>query len=112
MIENRIGTAISAKRKAFGYSQEELAEKVGKTPSFIGQIERGDSLPSVVTLTKLTQLLAIDANEYFYDSVDQPQRAKESQEFYRMLEQLSPEMRKLSLEILKQIYKLGRRGAG
>lgn len=104
-MNNRIGVAVKAKRKAFGYSQEELAEKIGKTPSFIGQIERGTSLPSLETLAQLTQLLAIDANVYFYDNID---RNQESGEFYLMLEQLTPEMRKLSLEIIKQIYKVGR----
>jgi len=105
MIENRIGAAVRAKREAFGYSQEELAEKISKTASFIGQIERGDALPSVETLAFLTQLLAIDANEYFYESNN---RNQESQAFYLMLEQLTPEMRKLATEIIKQIYKFGR----
>jgi hypothetical protein len=57
-------------------------------------------------LKKLTQLLAIDANLYFYDN---PNNAtQESRDFYLMLEQLTPEMRKLALEIIKQIYKAGR----
>ena len=69
-MENRIGAALKEKRKAFEYSQEELAEKIGKTPSFIGQIERGTSLPSIETLVQLTQLLAIDANLYFSRSAN------------------------------------------
>jgi transcriptional regulator with XRE-family HTH domain len=104
-MKNRIGVAVKEKRKAFGYSQEELAEKIGVTPSFVGQIERGTSLPGVMILEQLTLLLAIDANLYFYDTND---RAQESREFYLMLEQLTPEMRKLALEIIKQIYKFGR----
>ena len=108
-MENKIGAAVREKRKAFGYSQEELAEKVGKTASFIGQIERGIAQPSLETLTCLTQFLAIDANVYFHDNNDLNQ---ESREFYLMLEQLTPELRKLSLEIIKQVYKLGRQGAG
>jgi len=105
LIENRIGKVIRAKREEFGYSQEELAERVGKTASSIGQIERGETLPSVNTLADVTPVLAIDANEYFYDSVNQKQ---ESREFLLMLEQLTPEMRKLSQEIIRQIYKFGR----
>jgi transcriptional regulator with XRE-family HTH domain len=104
-MENRIGAAIREKRRAFGYSQGELAAKVGKTASFIGQIERGVALPSLDTLSQLTRLLAIDANIYFFDH---PDRHQESREFYRMLEQLTPEMRKLSLEIIKRIYQFGR----
>ena len=104
-MKNRIGTVIRERRKEFGYSQEELAERVSKTPSFIGQIERGDALPSLDTLTRLTKLLAIDANVYFSDHND---RNQESPEFHLMLEQLSPEMRKMAFEIIKQIYKFGR----
>ena len=104
-MENRIGAAIRAKRKVFGYSQEQLAEKVGKTPSFIGQIERGKAQPSVETLTLLTQTLAIDANEYFYDAKE---NNRDLQELSKLFMQLTPKMRRLSLGIFNQIYKLGK----
>jgi len=105
MTENRIGAAIKAKREEFGYSQEELAEKIGKTSSFIGQLERGDALPSVKTLASLTHILAIDANEYFYDkNVAHP----ESHSFSLMIEQLDPDMRSMTTEVVRQIYKYGR----
>jgi len=106
-LENRIGAAVREKRKAFGYSIEELAEKAGKTPSFIGQIERGVTKPSLDTLTALTHLLAIDANVYFHDNYD---RHIESREFYLMLEQLPQELRQLSLDIIRQIFKFRRQG--
>lgn len=81
-MKNRIGMVVKEKRIAFGYSLEELAEKIGKTPSFVGQIERGTSLPGLETLAQLTQLLAIDANVYFYDNAD---RIQESWEFHLIL---------------------------
>ena len=107
-MKDRIGAAIRAKREVFGYTQEELAEEVGVSSSFIGQVERGDASPSIETLASLTRILAIDANEYFYDSAEINRRTKEIREFHLMLEQLTPEMRKLSLDIIKLIYKSGR----
>ena len=57
-------------------SQDALAEKVDRTTGFIGQLERGESMPSIETLTKIIQVLRLDANELFHggtidrDSID------------------------------------------
>ena len=69
---NRIGNVIRAKRVLHGYSQEELAEKIGKSTGYIGQIERGETNPSAQTLAKFIEVLGIDANTLFYDEVHSP----------------------------------------
>lgn len=66
-VNDKLGLIIQEKRKLFGLTQEELAEKIEKTPGFIGQIERGICMPSIDTLTQLISILAIDANEIFYE---------------------------------------------
>ena len=104
-IKSRIGTVIREKRIMIGYSQEDIAKIAGKTPGFIGQIERGESLPGLETLEYITRQLAIDANTFFYDSTDSH---TENKEFCIMLDQMTPAMRKISMEIIKQIYKHGR----
>lgn len=48
-----LGTMIQTKRKELGLSQEKLAEKIGKTAGYVGQIERGISYPSYSTLLQL-----------------------------------------------------------
>lgn len=101
----KIGKVIKEKRKSLGFTQEQLAEEVGINPSFIGQIERGKTSPGIDTLTRLTQILSIDANQYFYDDADQQ---TEYREFYLMFNRLSPNMRELAQVILKQIYKQDR----
>lgn len=45
-----LGEIIQAKRKELGLTQERLAEKIGKTAGYIGQIERGLSYPSYPVL--------------------------------------------------------------
>lgn len=56
-----LGTMIQTKRKELGLSQEKLAEKIGKTVGYVGQIERGISYPSYSTLLQLVEVLEIDA---------------------------------------------------
>lgn len=48
-----------------GMSQEQLAEKIDKTTSFVGQVERGECLPKIETLQALISHLGIDANLLF-----------------------------------------------
>ena len=50
-----------------GLSQEQLAEKIDKSTSFIGQVERGECFPKLETLQALIVCLGINANELFYD---------------------------------------------
>ncbi|MCD7904048.1 MAG: helix-turn-helix domain-containing protein [Clostridiales bacterium] len=48
-----IGLKVKKMRAEMGISQEELAYRCGMQPSHIGQIERGQKSPTLVTLEKL-----------------------------------------------------------
>lgn len=97
-MKNRVGITIKSKRKEYELTQEELAEKAGVTPSYIGQIERGKTYPSFEVLARITTMLSIDANSYFSDDVNQN---KERKEFYLLYDQLPPKMKKLAKEMLR-----------
>ncbi|MGH7434838.1 MAG: helix-turn-helix domain-containing protein, partial [Polyangiaceae bacterium] len=45
-----LGTRIRAQREAMGWSQAKLAEVVDLTPNYVGALERGEALPTVLTL--------------------------------------------------------------
>lgn len=62
----RIATVVREKREAKGLTQEQLAELVGRSTGFIGQVERGLTYPSIPVLAKLIDVLGIDANTLFY----------------------------------------------
>ncbi|MQY51123.1 helix-turn-helix transcriptional regulator [Rhodocyclus tenuis] len=47
-------------RKDRGWSQEHLAEKADLNRSYVGEIERGDAIPSLLTAEKLAQALEIN----------------------------------------------------
>ena len=64
-----IGMNLKYLRKKYGYSQEDLAERIGKSVNFVGQVEgtgtvRGVSLE---TLFKIAQVLKIPPSKLLED---------------------------------------------
>lgn len=59
-MESEIGRRIRAERKAAGYQQQELAEKIGTSPSTLSQIETGRRDPTYVQLQNLKEILGVD----------------------------------------------------
>lgn len=52
-----MGLRVRALRRQLGFTQEELAEKVGISASFLGHIERGTRVASLETLVALCNTL-------------------------------------------------------
>ena len=100
-MDNRMGQVIRARRQALGYSQEELAEIVNRTPSHIGQIERGDSFPSVDILIKIVEVLSIDGRQIFSDS----EAPDEIGDVTCMLGKLEPQIQSFIFDIIRMAYK-------
>ena len=55
----QIGERIKARRKELKLSLRELAEQVDLTASFLSQIERDQSSPSIESLRKISQALEV-----------------------------------------------------
>ncbi len=53
------GIAVRRQRDALGWSQELLAERADLNRSYVGEIERGRVIPSLVTIEKLAQALGL-----------------------------------------------------
>ncbi|MES3011383.1 MAG: helix-turn-helix transcriptional regulator [Pseudomonadota bacterium] len=53
------GIAVRRQREAQGWSQELLAERADLNRSYVGEIERGRVIPSLVTIDKLAQALGL-----------------------------------------------------
>jgi len=62
---NKFGLALRAKRKAMGYSQEELALRSDISISQIGRIETGKINPTLCTLNVIAKGLEINLEELF-----------------------------------------------
>jgi len=60
-----IGKKIRQKRVEKGFSQEQLSEKIDISPRHMCTIENGNSIPSLETFVKISEVLDIDINLFF-----------------------------------------------
>lgn len=65
-----LAAAIRGAREARGISLRELARRVGVSPSFVSQVERGKANPSVGTLYALVEELGTTVGELMGDRQD------------------------------------------
>lgn len=65
MNQIRIGAFISERRKAKGWTQSQLAEKLGITDKAISKWETGRSMPDLSLFVPLCALLGVTLNELF-----------------------------------------------
>ena len=91
----RLSQMIRDKRKELSISQEKLAEMVGVTTSFVGQVERGESLPSVETLFAFVQCLKLDVSGLFFGIGDSQ---KNIEEVCNLAQQMDDKKRRLLVE--------------
>ncbi|WP_165452259.1 helix-turn-helix domain-containing protein [Paenibacillus thalictri] len=61
-----VGEKIRALRQSRGLSQEKLAFKSGLNTSYLGQVERGEKSPTIVTLDKIATALDTRLDELFH----------------------------------------------
>ena len=66
---DNFGDYIKYRRLEMKLTQEEVAEKVEKSASMIGKIERGEALPSVETLARLIDVLNLDPERVFLNKI-------------------------------------------
>jgi len=64
-IRKKFGKRLRRLRRNMDLTQEDLAERVGVSVTFIGQMERGENAPSFETLEKLAQVLEVEVDELF-----------------------------------------------
>lgn len=64
------GAAVRRFREASGWSQEQLAEYAGLNRSYVGEIERGSAIASIVTLDKLARAFNVPVERLLSHSSD------------------------------------------
>lgn len=64
-LKRTLGSKVRAARKRAGLSQDELGERIGKTPESVSNIERGRHLPMLDTLASLAKALEVPLAEFF-----------------------------------------------
>jgi transcriptional regulator with XRE-family HTH domain len=61
----RVGKTVRQLRKQRGWTQEQLAERVGNNPRHVGQIERGEVNVGIDKLTRIASSLSVDLADLF-----------------------------------------------
>lgn len=62
-ITIQVGKNIRHLRRNRGLSQEQLAERADLHRVYVGQVERGEKCPSILTLEKIAQALEVETGE-------------------------------------------------
>jgi len=84
---------LKATRQARGWTQAELAERVGLAPEACGRLERGSILPRVETLVRLAEALGVGCDTLLGmgEAPPTPARTREDESEYAS----PPELRRL-----------------
>jgi transcriptional regulator with XRE-family HTH domain len=62
----RFGAVIRARRRQIDLTQEELARRIRTSVPYIGHLETGKRHPSEKIVTRLAEVLGLDARELFF----------------------------------------------
>lgn len=71
METKMIGNKIANARKKMNISQAQLAERLFISSQAVGKWERGESMPDIITLNRLAEILGVDLN-YFSEGASPP----------------------------------------
>lgn len=67
METKKIGNKIAEARKRINISQTEMAQRLFISPQAVGKWERGESMPDIITFSRIAEILGVDLN-YFSDN--------------------------------------------
>jgi uncharacterized protein YjbI with pentapeptide repeats len=67
METKMVGGKIAKARKKINLSQAQLAEQLFISPQAVGKWERGESIPDIITVNRLANILGVDLN-YFSEN--------------------------------------------
>lgn len=100
-----VGATVQAARKRLELTQEELAERIGRTPEGVSNIERGRNLPSLDTLVELARALEVPLAEFFGPALWReeisPDRARRLAELRELARSLDDERLALAVELVQ-----------
>ncbi|MBI5243756.1 MAG: helix-turn-helix transcriptional regulator [Elusimicrobia bacterium] len=67
-IYQELGRRLRLERRRLGWTQEELGERSGMHPAYIGQIERGKKKISLAALSRLAGALSVRMSDLLNES--------------------------------------------
>jgi transcriptional regulator with XRE-family HTH domain len=106
-VEEVFSSRLRSLREARGFTQEALAEAVGLQPAMLSHIERGRRGPSLATLVKLSEVLAV-STDYLLGLDTQPVPAgKVASRLVGLLPSLSSRDMSVVLKLVEEMVRSG-----
>ena len=99
-FRKKVGRRIRNARMGRNWRQEDLAELIGKTPAYIGMLERGERLASLDTFIEIATALDVTMDELLCDVVISSYRTKLFQ-FDERIEKLEHSERQKLFDIIE-----------
>lgn len=99
MDKVELGAKIREVRKECGYTQEKLAEMADIGTMYLGEIERGEKMPSLKIFIQLIESMNVSA-DYILRNELSSGKEYVFDEITRRLEKLTPKQRKAARDIL------------
>lgn len=107
-LSKRLGKNLANTRKARGWTQAALAERLGMEPESISRFERGATLPSLATLEQIAAFLDTSIADLLAEYPDSAYT--EAQRISALMADLDPDTRASVLTIVKTICATLKRG--
>ncbi len=101
-----LGRRVQKLRRELGFTQEQFASSVGRTPQHLSKLERGDRGPSLDLLFTIASELQIPPSELLKssDPKDSSSIKQVKRQMVDLLSRCSPKKARLILKVSKQIY--------
>lgn len=99
-IAKQIGERLRSYRNQKGWSQEELAERAGVHPTYIGQLERGEKNATLDSISKVAVALNISLSQLFENISLSPNSTNIPSQCYSIIQQQPLKDQKALLDIV------------
>ena len=93
---------LKKKEMKSGITQEKLAELVDITPSYVSEIERGGTVTSLATISKISQILDVSLDYLVFGT----RKNNSNTVFSEILKSLSNKNQELYINLCEGIYKV------
>lgn len=110
-LKRSLGRRVQVARADAKLTQEQLAERIDRSPEAVSNIERGVSLPTIDTLERIARALAVNLAFFFdHPGTISAQREEVEAKARLVIRSLSDRDASMALGVLEAIRDGGRRG--
>ena len=108
-LASEVGHRIRIYRQNLNISQEELAERCGLHPTYIGQLERGEKNATLESIAKVAKGLSVSLEKLFENVTEDTETAGYPMQAYMLLMAETEKNQERLISILKNIIAYGKK---